>query len=303
MKSEHRRELHANELEKVTEQVGKFFETHGKKVLLGLVAGVVVGVAIYLGMQFRGKSNESITAQLLNANSAEEHLTIAEDPDYSGIPAKTVARLIGAEEQLDQAIKMYFTGRKAGYDDLKKARENFETVLNSDEIPNWAKERALFGLAVCTEAMSGPDTSEAIQAYETLLKEFPETDYKAMAEERIADLKTTRQQEFYAFLSSTDRKPDDLKLPADPLNNIKLPPSHPTINTPATIEKPVELPRIPSRLSTDLGDEQSGPAPFPFPPAPTKNGDSKPSTKSGPVLKAPTKTKPAEKTKPSAGKK
>jgi tetratricopeptide (TPR) repeat protein len=291
MKSEERHELQANELEKLTEYLGKFFEKHGSKVLIGLAAAAVVGVGIYFGLGLIGKTNEEASTQIASAQTAEQYLAIADNPDYSDVPARTMARLKASEMLLAEGIRQYFTGRKAGFDELKRAQDNFKKVLetNGDDLSSQAKERALYGLAICNEAMSSGETKEAIQAYETLLKEFPETNYKAMAENRIAALKTNRAQEFYAFLSSSDRKPLDIKQPSDTVNGIKLPAGHAPITTPT--EKPIELPRIPTFLSRDLGPDtttEKKPSPFvPPSPSPKKTGET------GPELKSPTKSKPA----------
>jgi hypothetical protein len=202
-----------------------------------------------------------------------------------------MARLKASELLLAEGIRQYFTSRKAGIDELKRARDNFTKVLDAkgDDLSNQAKERALYGLAICTEAMSSGETREAIQAYETLLKEFPETNFKAMAENRIAALKTNGAQEFYAFLSSSDRKPHDIEQPSDTINGIKLPAGHVPVTTPT--EKSIELPRIPSLLSRDLGPDTTTPKkPSPFvppSPSPKKTGET------GPELKSPFEPKPA----------
>lgn len=294
MKSEHRRELHANELEKLTEGIGKFFERHGSKVLIGLLGAVVVGVGIYFVMTWGGKTAESASDQLAKAEETSDFTQVAENPDYAKLKLQLYARLVAAERQLEEGNRLYITSKKGGLDVLKEAKEKFESVAAAAGVPNNAKERALRGLAYTLESMSEGDTTEAVKAYETYLKEFPDTPWKKLIERRIAALKTPRAKELYAFLSSDDRKPADRKLPAD-IEKLRKIPGHEKAIFGA--EKPVELPRIPFRLRRDL-DDGSDAQPFPKG-LPSGTGKKAPETKSGPAFpKAPKKSGSTDQAQP-----
>lgn len=287
MKSEHRRELHANELERLTEGIGKFFEKHGSKVLIGLLAAVAIGVGVWWFLSTRGKGLEEGTRSLAVASTAENYQLVADMPELAGTKLAPVSRLVAAELELRDAIARYFTSRKAGLADLKDVEKQFNEVLQSGKLPNWARERALYGKAVCLETMWDGKSDAPAKAYNELLKEFPDTAYKPLVERRLKALKSSQEESFYAYFSSADRKTGDLGMPRDFPGRTGLPPNHPPITLP---ERPVELPRIPDTL--DLDEDTAKPFPKetndgkgpPFPSGPKK--------KSGPKLKSPAKSKP-----------
>lgn len=297
MKSEHRHELNANELEKVTENIGKFFEQHGMKVLIGLSAAILVGVGVYFLVNMGADVEEAASTQLVNAENTDDYLAIADNRDYNNLNVQAYARLVGSERQLNDAIELYFTRQEGGLDDFKKIHENFSLVAGASGLPPAAKERALWGLAVCTECMSDGDTSAAVAALEEFLKEFPKSKYKSMAEESIKRLKTDGTKEFYVFLSSTDRKPADIEQPTDIMKKLQKIPGHESmIGSGFSGEKPVELPVIPRALTQDL--EPEAPA-FPTLPKKTDGKTKKTDDNSGPALKkfpskTPAKASPAK---------
>lgn len=315
MKSEHRRELHANELEKIAEALGKFFEKHGGKVLVGVVIAAAAGIGIYWYVNSRGNERASGTQSLMTASSAEDYLSrVADDPDLQSQPLGLAARLVAAQMQLQSGIELYGTSSVAARDELKKAKKNFDEVLASDKIKHELRERALYLRAVAVESLSDGDTSEAVAAYKELLTEFPNSAYKELAETRIKQLEQEPVKEFYAFLATADRKPRDRKRPTD-LQGSGLPPGHPPVpgmpgtsrsktRVDRTVEPDLRLPPAPPLLRMDLerppkaggkkeGKKRSGAAPFPPAPAEAKKAPGK--KNAGPALKP---NKPAEKPKP-----
>ena len=284
MKSEHRRELHTNELVRLAGNLGKFFEKHGSKVLMGFVGVAVVGAGAWFFLSRMGKDIEEGTKSLINAETAEKFADAADQPELAGTKLGAIARLRSAELTLSNGIRLYFTSRKAGLDDLKLAKEGFETVLEFGKLPNWARERALYGRAVVTETMWDGKSNDPKKAYGELLREFPESIFKKEAETALARLKTPNVAMLYAFLSTDDRKPSDIKSPfgSSLLGSRGLPKGHPAVTTP---EKPVELPGIPPDLDIDEGD---GTKPAPFP----KIGAKK---TTGPELKPPAVSAPKPK--------
>jgi hypothetical protein len=284
MKSEHRRELHANELERVTEGIGKFFEQHGGKVIVGLLAAVAIGVGAWWFLASRGKNLEDGTQQLVVASNSENYQLVADMPELSGTKLAPVARLRSAELQLNDAIARYFTALKPGLEDLKDVKKQFDEVLQSNKLPNWARERALYGRAACIEAMWDGKSDASRKAYKELLTEFPDTAYKRLVEQRLKALKNPQVESFYTYFASTDRKTGDIGTPRDFGSRTGLPPNHPPITMP---ERPVELPRIPDTLELDdhpakpFPEETGGKAPK----VPAGTGK-----KSGPDLKPPAKS-------------
>eukprot|EP00913_Durusdinium_trenchii_P008962 g8428.t1 len=287
MKSEERHELNTNELEKLTEALGKFFERYGSKVIMGIAAAIVVGVGIYFALNWGGKTAESASGQIAQAEATSDFATVADNNDYSGLLLQTYARLTAAERQYEDGVRLYLTTTEGGLAELKEALENFDKVLAAKGVPNDAKERAMRGRAFCLEAMSDGDTSKAVEAFETYLKEYPDTKWKEIIDERIESLKTNRAKELYAFLSSDDRRPDDRKLPSELRKKLRSIRGHENADF---SEMPITLPRIPGRLTRDL--DTGGAKPFPKD-SPSGDGKKKPEAKSGPAFPSTTKPKPS----------
>lgn len=272
MKSEHRRELHANELEKLTQSIGRFFEKHGLKVVIGLVAVILATVGTFWWWSSRHSNQKKATEQILNATlpgaepgagvSVESLLGIADN--RRGTKVGAVARLQAAFLLYDQGKRLYLNplaGRTAGLKDLKDAKDNFERVLEVKDLPDVLRERALYGLAVTTETLSGENPSEAVARWQDLLKAYPESIYKAIAERSIKRLQTQSSKDFYAFLASAERGSDPLKKPSvfkDPKIRKLHEPFMKKQKEP--LEEKIELPNIPVPLTRDL-DEESKPFP------------------------------------------
>ena len=304
MKSEHRRELHANELEKLTENIGKFFERYGSKILIGLVVAVAIGVAVFFYLRSRGEAYKEGSRRLLNAQDSESLLNVALDEDLEGEPMAVMARLMGAERQLADANQMRSRSSKAALKEMDKAKENFLIVLDADDLSANARERALYGVASVLEALSKEDTSSAIDAYKKLLKEFPQSLYKSVAEYKIKSLKRDDVKQLMAYLAQVETKPEDRKVPKDTISKTakrKEPP----------VEEPITLPRIPNRLRMLRKIVNPFPVKKTSPDGKTPAKAKKPrNAASSKALKFPEKTAPPKKTtsppakkKPAAGKK
>ena len=117
----------------------------------------------------------------------------------------------------------------------------------------------MLGLARVLEANSDGDTQPAIEAYERLTKEFPDSIYKSTVDAKVAELKTSSVQDFYRWFHEQKPKPAALPAPADGRtstsdeeNPFALPPAASPPNTtttePAASETPAsssEAPKSP----------------------------------------------------------
>jgi len=207
MKSEHRHELQTNELEKLTSKGQDFFEQHGNTVLIVLCVIMLVSA----GVIYRVRSSQVVAThgwgQLVQANSPVELETIGQRwPDS---PAGRYAKLREAESLLESGIQQSFSHREAAESDLKKAKEIFAALIQSESIPQPIDERAKFGLASAIEATSDTDVTDAIKAYEGLVNKYPNTIFKSICESRIENLKARSSQEFYAWFQQQNPSPQD----------------------------------------------------------------------------------------------
>lgn len=223
MKSEHRHELKTNELERIASDWGHASERYVHEHTNLLVAAAIVLIAVVIGIIYWRMASGSYDRQgwraLSDAQSTADYGTVADK--YSQTKVAPWARLREGEAELTSGIRLLFSDREAGRSDLKKAEENFEKLINDSATPAEVGERALFGLARCRESLPaknpGPATinDPAIETYERLLKVYPESVYKDLAENRIASLRTGTAQDFNAWFETQNPKPADRAMPKD----------------------------------------------------------------------------------------
>jgi hypothetical protein len=235
MKSDHRHELQQNELRKLTRRVEPWVRQHGLKLVWALGALLVVGVGLLIYSRSGDSAGSAGWTLLSTAQSTEDFTAVAEK--HGDTLAGVWARLRAAELNLENGILDAFTDRERALIDLKRAKEDFELVLAAKiALPAPLKERALLGLARGLEATCDGDTQPVVDAYQTLLRQFPDTVYKNHVEQRIKELQTDRAKEFYAWFHAQKPKPPDFRRPADgakpsssPFDPFELPSSQPSV--------------------------------------------------------------------------
>lgn len=309
MKSEHRHDLQTNDLSKMLVQAEPFLEKYGLKTLV--VAGIVfVIVLIYLfwSASLTTKDAEGWT-RLAAANSAEDFKTVSEE--FAGMQVADWALIHAAESQLQSGIRNSFSDRSAGDRDLKDAKEQFQTLLDSTTTLPEIRERALFGMARTEEATSDGDLKNATELYNKLIQEYPTSIFRKLAEQRVkpvegekvAVLDQEATKNFYKWFHEQTPKPGDRQRPgfnmpgglpgglpggAKPSNGVPGLPDLPAL--PA-------LPGLPEPVTSSPSSDEKKPA------APVKGSPAKPETKSDEKPAAPKESAkkpatPAEKPKP-----
>ena len=223
MKSEHRHELKTNELERIASDWGHASERYVQDHTNTLIVAAVVVVAIVIGAIYWRMSAGSADRQgwraLSDAQSTADYGTVADK--YAATKVAPWARLREGEAELTSGIRLLFNDREAGRSDLKKAEEAFEKLINDKQTPEEVRERALFGLGRCRESLpakgAGAATinDPAIETYERMLKQFPESVYKDIVEARIAALRLATAQDFNAWFETQNPKPADRAMPKD----------------------------------------------------------------------------------------
>ncbi len=209
MKSEERHRLQTNELKEVVQTTGSLLERHATTIV-AVVCGVMLVSAIVIWWVRQSTATSSAAwTKLENAEKTDDFTAIAEQ--YKNTPAGDWAKLRESESYFRTGSEELFTERELANSDLKRAREGFEQVLAAPGTSPLIRERAAWGLARCLESTSDGDTTQAIEAYQQLLKDFPDTIYKPFAEDRIAALKTGGTKEFYAWFSKQNPKPADIR--------------------------------------------------------------------------------------------
>ena len=248
----------ASEFGQLLKPIQPYLDKYGSKVVLALAALLLVAAVYIWWTRSSAAAAAAGWGGMATANAPEDYADIADE--NPGTPAAAWARLSAANGYLTSAIRISFTDRKASSGSFDKARTEFDKLLNKRGTPKGVRERALYGIARLEESTSGDDTATAVSAYEKLLSEFPESAYKATAEQRIAKLKSGDSQSFYAwFAKQQPSVADDLIIPND--NNVPVSPGSEETGAPDldTILKGSGLPATPGGVQG--GDGLIAPAP------------------------------------------
>ncbi|MFM9961598.1 MAG: tetratricopeptide repeat protein [Planctomycetaceae bacterium] len=236
---------HANALPNSQSPLLKWLDQYGNGATVVACVAMIGGAIWYSMNRTATGRNEIAWAKYSQARSAKDFGEIADD--YSNTDVGAWARLGEAERLTESGISLMFTDRKGALGELKNADEAFQKVLAKKSAASAVRERATWGLAKSTEAQCDGDTSQSIEAYQTLLKEFPNSIYKAAAQERIESLKTESAKEFYAWFHKQNPKLADTKKPMD-----GLPDGHPPLDLPLDDTPEVEKPK--SKEQTKAAD-------------------------------------------------
>ena len=296
MKSEERHQLLTNDLGVVTTQTVGFAERH-----LGTIISVTCGVLLLVAVgtwltRTSGTENAAGWTMLDSATNLEEFGDVADK--YKGKPPGQWAQLQISEKTLQTAMPLMFSSRAIALTDLKRAREGFETLLHEKSVSPIIRERALWGLALSLETGCDGDTSKPIEAYERLIKDFPDTYFKAVAEDRIASLKKSSAGEFYAWFSKEDPKPPEARPRDFKVNGVDLPaPADPDDFDPAMpgkseVNEKAPTDEKPAPVSPEIKDDAQKPADAAKP----AEGEKSPGTVSPKTDDKPTENKPTDKT-------
>jgi hypothetical protein len=216
MKSEHRHDLQTNELGKITEKLGSFMEVHGNRLMIGVcVVSLAASVAIYW-VRTQRNSDAAAWREMSTAiatGKAEDFYDVW--VEHKGTPTGLWARVHEAESWLAQGVQDLFRNVELGTEHLKKARDAFQTVVDDRHAPAEVRERGLIGLGRALESLSDGNEADALKAYESLVKEYPDSVYKPDALDRIAVLSKGSGQEFYAWFAKYPRPKTADKRPHD----------------------------------------------------------------------------------------
>lgn len=213
MDSQHRHELQQNDLRKLTTKAAPFVEQYAWH----LVGAAVAALAVFFGLAYWFSETSAAMSEGWAQFDRVLHEPNADAGDYAELaeqyPGSTVAawaRLKEADDFLKSGLKEAFTNREVSQSELKKGLEAYQPLgAGGPGVSPEIRERALFGLARCQEAMSDGKSDDAVATYQRLLKEFPETIFQSIASERIKELETPQAKDFYAWFHELKPQPKD----------------------------------------------------------------------------------------------
>lgn len=212
MKSEHRHELAENDLSKLLGNWMQQLDEHQNTILSVAVVVALVAAGLIYWTRMSNFERSSGWAQLTATSAPDDFANIAEA--HEGTTIGEWARLRAADGFLQEGIRLSISDRPASTERLEQAQAAYQALTSPGTLPV-IREQALNGYAVTLESLSDGDTEPAITAYENLLKAFPETRFKAFAEDRIEALKSGGTQDFYAWFHKQNPQPADMPLPQD----------------------------------------------------------------------------------------
>lgn len=213
MKSEERHHLHENDLAQTLEGWMRRIEPYSNQILIGVLVIAVVAVGGILWMRTSDSASEAAWTQFVKAQAADDYLTVADD--HPGTAVAMWAKLRAGEEYLNQGLQVATTDKKTMEERLANAQQEFQEILQNSGAPEIVRERALFGLAVSRESLSGGETQKAVEAYDELVRTYPNSRYARLAKERIEALKSEAAREFYAWFQKAPRNPEERPQPKD----------------------------------------------------------------------------------------
>ncbi|MFM1904249.1 MAG: hypothetical protein RLZZ440_2149 [Planctomycetota bacterium] len=118
---------------------------------------------------------------------------------FGGSPAAQWAAIVQADAALADGNRLLLTDPAQARKRLEAAVERYAAV-NAERPSDLAAQRAVFGLARARESLG--ELEEAARGYQTLVAEYPESGYVAVAEERIAALSRPATREWYNWFES-----------------------------------------------------------------------------------------------------
>ncbi len=208
MDNQQRHELQQNDLALLLQKLNRFLEKHGNRISIGICVATALLVGWILWQRNLKARDQVAWSQLSGASSPDDLEDVwKKNPDSA---AAFWARLVEGEQRLTNGIQSMFLDVEAGRKELDQARKNFEVLSEQGSAPRMVRERALFGLARAEESLSEGSTEEAKKAYQRLIERFPDSFFKAKAEQRLRELAAGGSAEFYQWFAKFDRpKPKD----------------------------------------------------------------------------------------------
>lgn len=317
-------EADRTELEKWLKQGYSRIGKYANYLAIGAIGLVVVLLA---GFVWSVSSQSSRTAewnQFLDDKTPEDLLVLADQrPDA---PIGSWALLQAGRSFLAEGVQSALTNREMSDARLDQAVKAFDKLLKRRNVPPKAREQALYGLGTAREILNGGDPTGAIEAYQRLVDDFPNSQYAAWSKQRIETLQQESTTEFYAWFRQQNPSPSDRPLPRDgagqtlpqsPLGNLdllndsdlKLPPSGvgeanpnvvPPVDADAPSDKTPDAKPAPAFPAPDAAPEET-PKPEDAPkPEATNEADETPKSDDAPKPDAAPPTSEATNDAPSA---
>jgi tetratricopeptide (TPR) repeat protein len=208
MKSERRHELEHNELADWIGNTILAIKPY-RNLILGILILLGVGGAVFAWWRnHSGGQTAEAWDQFYKALDSRNPAKLSEVMEqYPNTHVAHCAALVAADMHLDMGCERLFENKALANQELYKATQIYQTVLDPREGSRNAmlREHATFGLARAYEA-SG-DLDKAVECYEEVGKNWPKGAYAAAAQSRLSDLGKHSTKDWYDRFAQFDPKP------------------------------------------------------------------------------------------------
>ena len=210
MKSEERHHLEQNEL------AGWVMRTVGatRRYSVLIVGAIVVVAAISIFTSVYSSSSQRTEQNAWNMYFG------ADSPDalksiitrYADAPTAAYARLRIADYAFREGKELLVTDQEQARRKLTEAADEYASLVDeAKDAPIVARQAAL-GVGLAQESMC--NLPKAKEAYERVVRDFPETPFAMQASERLEAIETPQAKRFYDKLASYTPPPTSTDLPS-----------------------------------------------------------------------------------------
>jgi hypothetical protein len=244
-------------------------EPHTNKIILAIILGTLGIVAYQVFAKSAAAKTSEAWSKYATCSTADDFKEVADD--HAGTPVEAWSRLEAARNYIESGVMLSMTNRKASDESLENGQTQLDKLLKSSTTPDEVREQALSQKAVCLESLCDGDVKPVVEAFDELLKKFPESHYAPWAKHRLEELKKPETGEFYAWFRQAKPapperpKPQDVKSVTTPVTPETKPaegtPAAPAPETPAAEtkpaeDKPAEAPAAPTDKPTEPAPEK-----------------------------------------------
>ena len=186
---------------------------HLRAIFMGLAGLFLAAIAwMWMNQQQAALKSKSWDDYLFAVNPYDPAGLADVVTQHPGTPAAEWARLIQAEQALNEGTQLLFVDRDRATPRLQTAADGYSELLVRRQ-KGLIAERATFGLAKANESLGRID--EAKQGYDAVASDYPDGTLTALARQRSKFLSSDSAREWYDWFASQKMTPPPTA-PADP---------------------------------------------------------------------------------------
>ncbi len=288
MRSERRHELQHNDFADWLVRWYQKLAPHGR-LIGGVCLLVALLVVLYVVQTNRSRAYREEAASALWAALRVGTTANLEDvyDNYNKTASGQMALLIAADLHLQQGCNQLTVNKADAADEIRKALDAYMQIYErprNEEL----KERALWGLARAYEALASTsdgqgEADKALEYYNRLIEEFPESCYRDMAKRRTVMLQRKDTLKMLDALAAYEP-------PAPGASDLDLPVSDSMGFDPGSLPTGGDIPEVVGESSDDTSTNDEAAAPE----SESSNSSAAEGDNSGPALTPPENTSPSD---------